>query len=130
MAATPLARGPMNARVSANVTRLRRKLKISQAELESRTATAGFRIPTLGLTRIERGQRRITLDEVQALASALGVTFNDLAFVEPAAVCEVCGGVPPKGFRCMECGQPLHPDEPGGSSPPLVSATTNRSEPT
>jgi transcriptional regulator with XRE-family HTH domain len=100
----PGARGPLNARVSANVALLRRRQRMPMTELEQRTADAGCRIPRMGLDRVEAGQRRITLDEAAALAHALGVSFEQLVFTDQQPNCGQCSGMPPAGFRCLACG--------------------------
>lgn len=68
--------GPTGERVLDNVIRLRGR--ISYRELSERLTALGRPIPTLGLSRVERGERRIDADDLVALALALDVSPNAL----------------------------------------------------
>lgn len=93
--------GDIGHTVRANVQRLRRDRRFTYVELSERSAQAGRTIPVLGLRRIERGERRVDVDDLGALATALGVTVVQL--LEPPTDCAACHGTPPPGFDCRIC---------------------------
>lgn len=68
--------GPTGQRVRENVRQLRDRL--SYRELSERLEQLGRPIPTLGLSRIENGARRVDADDLVALALALGVNPDRL----------------------------------------------------
>jgi transcriptional regulator with XRE-family HTH domain len=78
MGKKPIERGPVAERVSANVHRLRKRHNMSLADLSKRLDELGRSININGLHGIERGQRRVDVDDLIALALALRVTPNDL----------------------------------------------------
>ncbi|WP_211439288.1 helix-turn-helix domain-containing protein [Corynebacterium glutamicum] len=59
--------------VRANVVRLREAQNLSYAEMTRQLTEIGRPIPELGLRNIERGQRKVDVDELVALAHVLGV---------------------------------------------------------
>jgi transcriptional regulator with XRE-family HTH domain len=65
-------------RVMANVEKLRRSNKLTYKELSGRLERLGRPIPVLGLSRLERGERRVDVDDLVALALALDTTPNRL----------------------------------------------------
>ena len=73
--------GPVGRYVIKNLTELRQARKLSYRELSDRLRELGRPIPTLGLSRIERGDRRVDADDLVALAIALGV--NPTALLLP-----------------------------------------------
>lgn len=66
--------GPTGESLSANVKRLREGQNLSFAEMSRRLAACGRPIPELGLRHIERGQRKVDVDELTALAIVLKTT--------------------------------------------------------
>jgi transcriptional regulator with XRE-family HTH domain len=74
--------GPVGRRVIANVRLLRSSAGITYKDLSDRLAALGQPIPVLGLSRLERGERRVDVDDLVALAEVLGVTTTDLLFAE------------------------------------------------
>ncbi|MBF6286919.1 helix-turn-helix domain-containing protein [Nocardia cyriacigeorgica] len=66
--------GPTGETVRANVARLRDELRLTYPELSRRLEDLGRPIPVLGLSRIEKGERRVDADDLVALALALGVS--------------------------------------------------------
>ncbi|MGW0841437.1 helix-turn-helix domain-containing protein [Streptomyces sp. NPDC002787] len=66
--------GPIGENVRVNVQRLREEQRLSLAELSRRLEDIGRKIPTLGLGRIENGERRVDADDLVALADALSVS--------------------------------------------------------
>ena len=87
MAGTPKEPGPSSERVAANLRRIRHEREYSYAELSRRLAAAGHPILDTGLMKIEKGQRRVDVDDLTAIAAALGVTPNALLLppLDPAA---------------------------------------------
>ena len=63
----------MTKHVAATVARLRAEQRMPLTELAARLAKLGTPIARLGLLRLERGERRVDVSEVAALAKALGV---------------------------------------------------------
>jgi 8-oxo-dGTP pyrophosphatase MutT (NUDIX family) len=64
--------------VLANLKQLREDRRLSYRELSDELTRLGRPIPTLGLSRIERGERRVDADDLVALALALGVNPSAL----------------------------------------------------
>lgn len=56
----------------------RQRLGLSYASLEQRLDEIGYRIPLLGLRRIEAGARRVDVDDLMALSVALEVSPIEL----------------------------------------------------
>jgi 8-oxo-dGTP pyrophosphatase MutT (NUDIX family) len=73
--------GPIGHYVIQNLEQLRRARKLSYRELSDRLRELGRPIPTLGLSRIEKGTRRVDADDLVALAIALRV--NPAALLLP-----------------------------------------------
>jgi transcriptional regulator with XRE-family HTH domain len=65
--------GPAGRVLAANLQMIRKRRKLTFAELSARTEEIGTPIPVLGLRRIERGERRVDFDDLLALAVALDV---------------------------------------------------------
>lgn len=78
MATNPVVSGPTSARVTENVERIRRARGLSQKQLTELLAKAGRPMLTTVVSKIERGERRVDVDDLAALATALGVTPNAL----------------------------------------------------
>lgn len=78
MAAIPKPVGIIGGRVAGNLRSTRRE--VSTYELERRLKAIGWPIASSGITRIESGERRVSADDLVALAVALGVTPNQLMF--------------------------------------------------
>lgn len=70
--------GPTGDTVRENVLRYRTRLNLGYADLARRLEELGRPIPVLGLSRIERGERRVDVDDLMALAVALGVSPTSL----------------------------------------------------
>ena len=84
----PIPLGPVGGYVIANLARLRAERRLTYKDLADRLAELGRPIPTLGLSRIEKGNRRVDADDLVALALALRV--NPTALLLPR-------DVPPEG---------------------------------
>jgi transcriptional regulator with XRE-family HTH domain len=70
--------GPTGHRAADTVAALRQDDRLSYKELSDKLRELGRPIPTLGLSRVERSERRIDADDLVALAIALGTTPNRL----------------------------------------------------
>jgi transcriptional regulator with XRE-family HTH domain len=70
--------GPTGRRAAETVAALRKRDRLSYRELSDKLKKLGRPIPTLGLSRVERGERRIDADDLVALAIAIGTTPNRL----------------------------------------------------
>lgn len=77
--------GPTGETVRANLERLRKLRHLSYKELSDLLAAGGRKIPTLGLSRIEKGERRVDADDLVALAVALDVNPSALLLPHDAA---------------------------------------------
>ncbi|WJV47643.1 helix-turn-helix domain-containing protein [Streptomyces flavofungini] len=73
---TPL--GPAGETLMHNIKRIREGQRLTFVELSERLAETRRPIPVLGLRRIERGERRVDVDDLFALAHVLGVSPVDL----------------------------------------------------
>lgn len=60
--------------VRDNVTTLRKGQNLTYAEMTRRLAEIGQPIPELGLRNIERGKRKVDVDELVALSAVLGAS--------------------------------------------------------
>lgn len=65
-------------RTAANIRRIRQERGLSYAELSRRLAATGHPILDTGLLKIEKGERRVDVDDLVALAVALETTPNRL----------------------------------------------------
>lgn len=82
-------RAAISKMVSRNLRALRESRRMTYVELSERLARHGNPIPVLGLRRIERGERRVDVDDLAAIAAVLGVT-NPWSLTRPVSVrCEV-----------------------------------------
>lgn len=74
--------GPPSKRVAANLRRIRRERDVTTAALSQRLAAIGHPIADTGITKTEKGDRRVDADDLVALALALGATPNTLLMPE------------------------------------------------
>jgi transcriptional regulator with XRE-family HTH domain len=95
--------GPLGRSVAAKIQELRTKRGMAYVDLGRRLTHAGRPIPVIGLRRIERLERRIDVDDLAAIADALGTTAARL--LDPDGECRACHGAPPAGFACLSCGR-------------------------
>lgn len=77
-------------RTADNLRRIRQERGLSYAELSRRLTGIGHPILDTGLLKIEKGDRRIDIDDLVALAVALGTTPNRLLLPDMQ-------GLPPAG---------------------------------
>lgn len=66
--------GPTGQVVAENLARLRKRRDLTARKLSAMLTRAGRPIPASGLTRMERGERHVTTDELMALAAVLGAS--------------------------------------------------------
>src|SRR5262249_21828276 len=74
--------GPTSVRTAANLKQIRQERGVSYAELARRLRFLQHPILDTGLMKIEKGERRVDVDDLVALALALGVTPNRLIMPE------------------------------------------------
>ncbi|MFC6090732.1 helix-turn-helix domain-containing protein [Saccharothrix lopnurensis] len=77
----PTAWGPISGYVAANVLRLRTARGMSTTRLSAALKDVGHSIAPTAITRIEKGQRRVDVDDLVALGVALKV--SPMAFLLP-----------------------------------------------
>jgi transcriptional regulator with XRE-family HTH domain len=70
--------GPVGRNLIANVEQLRAEQGLSLNRLSVLLGEAGRAVPPLGLSRLAKGERRVDVDELVALAEVLGVTPGEL----------------------------------------------------
>ncbi|WP_431980075.1 helix-turn-helix domain-containing protein [Streptomyces qinglanensis] len=81
MAKRPLAIGPAGIRTAQLIERLRDERDLSQRALAARLAHLHRPLPHTALSRIERTRRRCDVDDLVAIAEALGV--SPMALLQP-----------------------------------------------
>jgi transcriptional regulator with XRE-family HTH domain len=95
MGTNAVQRGPTAATVAANVKRLREQLNLGLRALAQRLADAGRPLTHTALDKIERGTRRVDVDDLMALAAALDISPATLLM--PAIV--PVAGLPKLAYR-------------------------------
>jgi transcriptional regulator with XRE-family HTH domain len=81
--------GPIGAYLIKNLEQLRKARRLSYQDLSVRLREVGRPIPALGLSRIEKGTRRVDADDLVGLALALGVNPSALLLPRDAALRDV-----------------------------------------
>lgn len=71
-------RGPVSARVRANLRRIRQERGFTYAELTRRLCAAGYQVADTMPLKTEQSDRRITADDIAAFAVVLGCSPNSL----------------------------------------------------
>ncbi|NUR04226.1 MAG: helix-turn-helix transcriptional regulator [Streptomyces sp.] len=94
--------GPVGDIVRHNARRLRGTRGHSLRTLSLELKTIGRPLSADAILKVEQGLRRVDVDDLSALAVALGVTVTQL--LEPPTDCDACHGTPPPGFACRTCG--------------------------
>lgn len=80
----PSGWGPVSRYVAANVARLRKERGLSTTRLSAALEELGQPIPATGITRIEKGQRRVDADDLTALALVFNVGPHTLLLPDSA----------------------------------------------
>ncbi|MEU1445492.1 helix-turn-helix domain-containing protein [Streptomyces mirabilis] len=102
--------GPVGDQLRTNLVRIRQSRSLSTTALALKMAALGRPMHATGVTKIEKGDRRVDVDDLAVLAKALHVSVTQL--LEPPANCDTCRGTPPLGFICSACGAgSARPDE-------------------
>ncbi|MER6557243.1 helix-turn-helix transcriptional regulator [Streptomyces sp. NPDC001027] len=81
--------------MAANLRRIRNARGLSTTKLAVLLKDAGQSIPATGITRIEKGERRVDVDDLMALAIALGVSPSALLLPptdSPEQTVDITGG--------------------------------------
>lgn len=94
--------GPTGDVVRRNIRRLREQQNLDQRALGGKLDAAGHPMLPTVVSKTERGERRVDVDDLVAFAAALGVAPARL--LEPPTDCPSCRGTPPPGFVCRTCG--------------------------
>ncbi len=76
--------GPASSRVQNNLKELRKAAGLTLDQLADRMADVGRPVLPSGLSKIEQGDRRVDVDDLVALAVALGVNVNRLLLSDVA----------------------------------------------
>jgi transcriptional regulator with XRE-family HTH domain len=71
---TAVTMGPTGRTVAANILRLRMRSLMTTRALADRLATAGRPISQSSITRMERGEKNVTTDDLAALAAVFQVS--------------------------------------------------------
>ena len=69
---------PSSERVAANIRRIRRAREVTTAALSQRPAAPGHPIADTGMTKTEKKDRRVDVDDLVAISAGVGVTPNTL----------------------------------------------------
>jgi len=96
--------GSTGSRVASNIQCLRRLRGYSYAELSRRLATHGHPILDTGILKIEKGARRVDVDDLMALAAALEADPAVLLMADVRRMPPAAWGSPPNGFTCGTTG--------------------------
>jgi transcriptional regulator with XRE-family HTH domain len=90
--------------VARNVKLLRRSHGLATEALAERLGWTPAVISNIECGRTKAGSRtrRVTVDELAALANAFGIA--DPWSLTKRSECGACNGVPPAGFSCNTCG--------------------------
>lgn len=89
--------GPTAATVAANVLRLRKARSLSIYGLSGRLRSAGRPITPSAVSKIERGERQVTVDELMVIAVILEASPSALLLPmtdDPSAKVEITGAGP------------------------------------
>lgn len=104
--------GPISRYVAANVARIRTARGLSTTRLSAALKEIGASIPATGITRIEKGERRVDTDDLVALAKVLNVSPLNLLLPEEGP-CHVAPNVtttPEQAWRWASGEGPLRTD--------------------
>lgn len=93
--------GSVGDQLRANLVRIRQSRALSTTALATKMTALGRPMHATGITKIEKRDRRVDVDDLAVLAQALQVTVTQL--LEPPSACETCHGTPPPGFVCAAC---------------------------
>lgn len=89
--------------LAANVRALRHARALTTEQFAALVTSHGQPMRATTITKIEQSQRRVDVDDLVAMAHAIGVEAHRLLST-PA--CGACLDSPPAGFLCIACGGP------------------------
>jgi transcriptional regulator with XRE-family HTH domain len=98
---TPFNIGPTGRLVAENIRTLRTLRKLSRRALAEK-CTSHPVLTEQAIYGIERGYRRIDVDDLIVIADALRVDI--ITLLTKLSDCMTCHGVPQAGFTCNDCG--------------------------
>lgn len=129
MATRPVEIGPTGLQTAKNIERLRTELGMSQRRLAEILTDLGRPTPTTALSKIERGERRVDVDDLAAIAIALGVSPTTLLLppVANASRTRVTGAGPVTTEAAWDWADGISPFCPSPSTCPTGPARTARS---
>ena len=81
------SRGPIGLIVAENIAQLCKVTKTSHAGLSNRLHELGVSIAPLGISRILKKNRTLTIDEAVALANAFGLELEDVLIPNATVRC-------------------------------------------
>jgi transcriptional regulator with XRE-family HTH domain len=119
--------GPVGQHVIENVRQLREARRLSYTDLSAKLGDLGRPIPTLGLSRMERGARRVDADDLVAIAMALGVNPSALLLPRAGSADDEIDLAPNARYASADAwgwadGRGPLPGQPGGAHDFLVYA--------
>ena len=82
MASVRRAAGAPSSRIAGNLRRMRKRRGLSTYDLAARLKEIGWPVQQSGITRVERGERRVDVDDLVALSVALNCSPNRLLMPE------------------------------------------------
>lgn len=91
----------MSKQIGTAIQKARGPAGLSAVKLAGRTADLGYPVHRVAISKIESGERVITVPELVVLAAALGVPPLALAFPDITADFEVLPGKPVPGFSAL-----------------------------
>lgn len=97
---------------AVNMRRYRTQAGLTQEELGERIGWSKASVSAAERTVDAPRKRAFALRDVDLVADALGVT--PVQMITAPAPCATCGGTPPAGMTCQECGTPGAPFKSGG----------------
>ncbi|MFE5629925.1 helix-turn-helix domain-containing protein [Streptomyces sp. NPDC056543] len=109
--------GPTGRTVAANLARLRERRGLTTRQLSAALERAGRSIPASGITRMEKAERVVTVDELAAFAVVFGVSPSALLLplaLRPEFPVDVTGGGRVSAEEAWAWGngrRPLHLEE-------------------
>lgn len=101
----PIPTAEANRLVGENMLRFRKQRGLRQVDVAARCTNAGTPLHNNVYSKMEKGDKRITVDELAAVASALDVPIASF-FNEAPATCRACLDVQMAGYSCNACGSP------------------------
>lgn len=99
---SPIVPGLTTRTVVENIKQLRAHRGLSLERLSEQLTNVGHPIRATSLHRLENGQRRVDVDDLQSFADVFGI---ECARLLATSTCANCLDAPPAGFACKACGR-------------------------